>query len=297
MKFDFSPSEEFARKAKERFLATFDARYPAARSAGAPRFIFVLKAAAGIAAVFAVLLGGASVYADTRNVSADNPLYPLKRLTESVQLALTTPAAKPQLEATFAARRAGEITDLEDRHPTSTLLPKLASDLAGAVNASIGDAERQNVAASSSVVMSVSTSTSTSTATSAPKFRERQFEGSQTPQPLPQQSSLSPQSDLAGVCNTLRTFLGASSSVTRNGFLNGSSALRRFKDQCDGQENGQNDSHDNGSASSTATSTANFSIPSIFTHASSTISTTSTFPRGSGSRDDFRGRFDDNSSD
>ena len=138
----FKPSREFNKKLKSRFLAAFDAHYPVVMNRPS-EFILAAKALAGVLALAAIVLGGASVYADTKNVSADNPLYPLKRFGESVQLALATPEEKPQLEAALATRRADEITDLEDRHPTSTLLPKLASDFGNAVSSSIDNEEQE----------------------------------------------------------------------------------------------------------------------------------------------------------
>lgn len=171
MKFNFSPTKEFKEKAKARFLAAFDARYPApppvfARPR-APEFILAMRALVIVLAIAAVVIGGASVYADTANVPADNPLYPLKRLDESVQLTLTVPAAKPQLEATLAARRANEIIDLAERHPTSTLLPRLANDLTNAVSASLSGAENETKHAPA--ISSSAAPTSASTGTLAPR--------------------------------------------------------------------------------------------------------------------------------
>jgi hypothetical protein len=130
----FKPTKAFEEKNKARFLATFGVRYPAtARS----RWIFGVKTLAATLAVLALALGGISAYADTTNVPVESPLYPLKRVAESVQLAVTLPAAKPALEATFAARRATEITDLENNHPSSTLLPSLSADLGKDLDASV----------------------------------------------------------------------------------------------------------------------------------------------------------------
>lgn len=204
MKFNFLPSREFAEKAKGRFLAVFDARYPAPLRSRASEFVLAVRALAVVLAVAAVVLGGASVYADTNNVAADNPLYPLKRLSESVQLALTKSQAKPQFVASQAARRADEITELETRHPTSTLLPSLANDLDDAVNVSISDAEKGDARG---------------------KINENSQENAAN------QKQQQTQKGLVEVCGTLQSFLGASLTF-RNDPLNNSRTLRYFDDRC-----------------------------------------------------------------
>ncbi len=132
----FAPRRVFQAKSKARFLAAFDARYGAARGATF-RLTFVMKTAAAVAGIFAAVLGGVSVYADTANVPADNILYPWKRLTESIQLAAAPAGKKAELQATLVARRVAEIDDLESRKPTSTIIAKLQDDANDAVNASI----------------------------------------------------------------------------------------------------------------------------------------------------------------
>ncbi len=140
-----SPSRAFEAKAKARFLAAFDARHGIPSAQPVVRLGFVFKATAGLAALLMVLFGSVSVYADTANVPADSVLYPWKRLTESVQLAVTPASQKAELQATLAARRVAEIDDLETRQPTSTVLVNLQSDANAAVNASIVSAARSNL--------------------------------------------------------------------------------------------------------------------------------------------------------
>lgn len=147
MKFKFLPSKEFAKAAKQRYLAVFDAHNPVPVPAHShPRFIFAMKISVGALAVAAIVLGSASVYADTANVPADSPLYALKRLGESVQLAVAPPAAQADLQASLAARRANEVNDLESRKPTSAIISKLSDDVDTAVNASIKAANETNLA-------------------------------------------------------------------------------------------------------------------------------------------------------
>lgn len=258
MKFDFSPSKEFGKKAKERFLAAFDARYPtpaATLPARPSEFILAMRSLAIVLAAAAIVFGGASVYADTANVPADNLLYPLKRLSESVQLALTVPAAKPQLEASLAARRAGEITDLAARNPTSTILPSLTSDLTRAVDTSIRSAAA-NMEANNA----------------------RNNVRPQINEPAPTSSSPQPSNEhgsVTAVCSTLRSFLNPSSSIVERDLLGRSDAMQNFDEHCGGNP-------EDGSVITTTTSST---TPSIAT------STPIRFPgRGRSEEEDGSGR-------
>ena len=142
MKFKFTPSPIFKDDAKKKFMAAFETRYPS------PRTAWLLPAGRMIgaaAAVLAIVASGATVYADTANVRADSPLYPLKRLGENVQLAVAPPAAHASLEAAFAARRVAEIDDLQGRNPSSTMIAELANDASSSVDASIVAADSANL--------------------------------------------------------------------------------------------------------------------------------------------------------
>ena len=137
-----APRQEFVAQGKERFLAAFDASEGArnARRSVAERPTYIsafFKVGIGALAMFCVGVG-LSAYADTANVSATNPLYPLKRLSENVQVALAPASEKPQLQATFAVRRADEIAALQVAAPSSTLIPQLTSDLDQDINTSLG---------------------------------------------------------------------------------------------------------------------------------------------------------------
>lgn len=143
------PRKEFMAQGRERFLAAFDASALArnarpvrarADGRGRPAYVTTLfKIGVGALAVLAVGVG-LSAYADTANVSATNPLYPLKRLSENVQLALAPAAEKPQLQATFAVRRANEIASLQASAPSSTLIPQLTTDLDQDISSSLNAA-------------------------------------------------------------------------------------------------------------------------------------------------------------
>lgn len=131
---ELRPREEFIDRGRERFLAAFDASEMGARNAvGAlparvPYVTLFFKFAIGAAAAFFVF-AGFSAYADTTNVPATNPLYPLKRLSESVRLALAPVPDKPKVQAALAVRRAAEIDELDASAPSSTLIASLTNDL------------------------------------------------------------------------------------------------------------------------------------------------------------------------
>ncbi len=257
MKFNFSPSKKFKEETKTRFLAAFDTRYPTPVRPRASEFVLAIRAFAIVLGIAAVALGGATVYADTRDVSADSPLYPLKRLGESVQLALTVPAVQPQFEASLAARRANEITDLAERHPSSTLLPNLAHDLDSAVTASLGGAENKGR------VTEMGNGTPAAQPAANTMISPVVSSTAQSPGPEDNQNRKNNVDNLKKVCGTLRSFLNPSSSVVEGGFLGHTNVLRRFEDRC-----GSVSTSTNASAS-----TSPFTNPT----SSTTTATTSTF--------------------
>jgi hypothetical protein len=174
-----APRKEFIERGKERFLAAYDASalahgaqdgaYSYNRQPARPAYITAFFKV-GIGAMAALCIGvGLSAYADTANVPPTNPLYPLKRLSENVQLAVTPTPEKPQLEATFAVRRANEIEDLQTSQPSSTLIPKLTSDLDEDISSSLNmnddEGKSGRVHAGENFVVSA-TSTASSTALS-----------------------------------------------------------------------------------------------------------------------------------
>jgi hypothetical protein len=132
------PRKEFMAQGKGRFLAAFDASEFARdkRSVRPAYLTLFFKAGIGAIALFCVA-AGVSAYADTANVSPASPLYPLKRLSESVRVVLAPAPEKAQLQATFAVRRADEIAALQTSAPSSTLIPKLTTDLDQDISSSL----------------------------------------------------------------------------------------------------------------------------------------------------------------
>lgn len=141
------PRQEFLVQGKERFLAAFDARplagWGIARGAS-PRsgLATALRVGMGTFAAIAVAFGASAYAATAANVPPTNPLYPLKRLVENVQLAVAPPQAKAQLQATFAVQRANEIDALQAQRPTSTLIPQLTKDLDSEISSSLAAANQ-----------------------------------------------------------------------------------------------------------------------------------------------------------
>jgi hypothetical protein len=100
------PTREFTKKTRERFLALFAAEYPMSSK---PLWRAYLMRAGAIAAACFVLLGSGAAYADQRNVSAASPLYPLKRVSESLRVALAPESQEAQLHTELAVRRVQEL--------------------------------------------------------------------------------------------------------------------------------------------------------------------------------------------
>ncbi|HUC01393.1 MAG TPA: DUF5667 domain-containing protein [Candidatus Paceibacterota bacterium] len=143
------PRKEFLTQGKQRFLAAFDAS-PLAAGAGAASGVrpsarlsgwtLFLRVGTGTVAAIAIAFGMSAYAATAGNVSPTNPLYPLKRLVENVQLAVAPAQAKAQLQATFAVQRANEIDALQVQHPSSTLIPRLTVDLDSEISSSLAAA-------------------------------------------------------------------------------------------------------------------------------------------------------------
>ena len=140
LKKGLSPRPGFLEEGKHNFLAAFDAsalsRPQILAATKNSRITYLFKFGIGALAFVAVIVS-ASAYADTANVSATSPLYPLKRLGENVQLALTPASQKARVQATFAVRRVDEITQLQATQPSSTLIRSLDNDLNADISSSV----------------------------------------------------------------------------------------------------------------------------------------------------------------
>ncbi len=138
-----APERRFAADAKHRYLALYDAAHglPAPHGSG---WRAAWRSAAAMAAILGIV-AGTSAFADVRNVPPTNMLYPLKRLAENVQLAVTPAAAKPTLELSFAARRAEEINAIASNPDAAAYAPlvrNLTKNLDAEVSSSLADEAR-----------------------------------------------------------------------------------------------------------------------------------------------------------
>jgi hypothetical protein len=101
----------------------------------------------GLASFLAVFLSGSglTVFAEKANVGASHPLYPLKRISETVQIKLAPSDNKVSLHNEFAERRLGEIKEIKTTNATSTAreiekIESLDEDLHFQVNSALEEA-------------------------------------------------------------------------------------------------------------------------------------------------------------
>lgn len=138
----FKPDSVFAEKTKDAYLSLFDAKFGNLAASQLPlanSFAWkkIFKIGAVALATIIILLTAGSVYADKANVSAESSFYPLKRLGESVELAVVPASDQPTLEAEFAVQREEEIGQLNGSKGSSSLVQSLKNDLKTAMKASL----------------------------------------------------------------------------------------------------------------------------------------------------------------
>jgi hypothetical protein len=219
-----SPRKEFTEKTKSRFLATFDAHYgtrPQERRSSSQGIGAWAKGFATLLSLAAIMVG-VSAYADTANVAADSPLYPFKRLTENVQLALTPMSSQGQFEATLATRRAHEIDDLSVRMPSSTLIGRLSLDFQTDVSSSLKDIGSGKKKGKNGGRNAAGTRFEASGTASTSDESDSDTDGSSE--------------DASIVCNQVSAILSNSTSVRLN-LLSNRDLLKRFEDRC-GEDEG-----------------------------------------------------------
>ncbi len=183
IKATLAPERRFAADAKKRYLSLYDAAHGGAAGHGVGWR--VAWRSAGAAAAILATVAATSAFADVRNVPPTNMLYPLKRLAESVQLAVAPAAAKPTLELSFAARRAEEINAIAanpDAAAYAPLVKKLTKNLDAEVSSSLADEARTPLKGEAllkfcsfmgpafSEEQATATATSSATVTSTPPF-------------------------------------------------------------------------------------------------------------------------------
>lgn len=131
----YKPNKEFKERSKTVFLSAFGAKFPKTAPKAAS-FTYFLRAAAFGAAFVLVLTAGAT-YADQENVGASNILYPLKRTTEAVKVALTSESKKPEVHLELAKRRLEEIKAIREKNPENPKILTLSKELEEEIKDSI----------------------------------------------------------------------------------------------------------------------------------------------------------------
>lgn len=118
LKRSFEPREEFLNSSRELFLAEVAKRRVAPY---APQLAWrqwglrAVRYSVAFAGLVIVGTSGLVAYADTTNVSLDNPLYPLKRVGEQVRLTVVSAEKEVEVHRELAERRANEFVQIETR--------------------------------------------------------------------------------------------------------------------------------------------------------------------------------------
>ncbi len=122
------PTKEFTEDTKIVFLHAFKEKFPRAAHSPVGVFLYFVRGmATGLALM--IILGGASVYADQKNVGPENILYPLKRSQELLSLVLTNKEERPELHLKFAERRLHEVSEIRKNNPENPKIQNLVKDL------------------------------------------------------------------------------------------------------------------------------------------------------------------------
>lgn len=161
------PREEFLNECRDLFVSTLCRQIPKAESVKSSA-IFSSKAFRfGFGSFFGVFLigSGAVAFADRQNVGYSHPLYPLKRLGETLKLTLASQEARPVLLEQFAKRRLEEIKEVSeianvvqaeknassstqsfqrDKEHTNIIM-NLNNDLHSHINAAIKETENEKI--------------------------------------------------------------------------------------------------------------------------------------------------------
>lgn len=151
--YEIKPDKKFLEKTKFIYLQSFKQNFPAAPESRSAFRHFSIGLASGIALM--LIISGSAVYADQTNVGADNPLYPMKRAYESVNLKLSAETQKPLLQMEFANRRLHELEDLAQKNSNGEKAIKLLEDMKISVEDSVNSFETAVPASSTPAVTQI----------------------------------------------------------------------------------------------------------------------------------------------
>lgn len=132
----YAPNKKFKSEAKKAFLRAFKVEYGVKKIQLSLVLGYLFKGVTS-AVVAIVLLTGAAVYADQKNVGPESIFYPLKRAQESLRLIFVNASEKPQLHLEFAERRLGEIKQIKEENPRSSRVQGLVEDFRNEVRHSV----------------------------------------------------------------------------------------------------------------------------------------------------------------
>ncbi|OGM97940.1 MAG: hypothetical protein A2735_00910 [Candidatus Yanofskybacteria bacterium RIFCSPHIGHO2_01_FULL_41_21] len=107
------PDRAFLKSAKLRFVTIAEQKSDISIQAKHPRLW--KYATVAIVAIFS-MTSGMIVFADVNNVSATNPFYNFKRISEQIRIGLSSSTKQIELHQIFAHRRLEEVVKLEENN-------------------------------------------------------------------------------------------------------------------------------------------------------------------------------------
>lgn len=165
----YQPKPEFKEKTRLLFLSAVCEKFGVFRVGPSFAFkYFIRGAASGVA--FMIILTAAATYADQKNVSPENVLYPLKRSHESIKAVFTSDNEKPAFHLELAERRLEEIKTIREKSPQSPKVAGLLQDLKDEVENSFATILNGDQPETITIQLPVQVTTATATPTPPPSF-------------------------------------------------------------------------------------------------------------------------------
>ncbi len=107
----FSPDKIFMYSAKQKFLSDLTGEFNGYVRETEPSFQW--RYAYALILIVIISFGSLITYADVKDVSANNPLYSLKRFGERVEIQVSNPERQLELHQEYLVRRLEEIKEVE----------------------------------------------------------------------------------------------------------------------------------------------------------------------------------------
>lgn len=128
-------NKDFLEKTKLIYMENFRNKFPEAQISRRSFRPFALGFAGGVSLM--LIISSTAVYADQKDVGANNILYPMKRAYESISLTVASNAEKPLLQLEFAGRRLNEIENIAKEDPKNSKETELFKDLQNSISDSM----------------------------------------------------------------------------------------------------------------------------------------------------------------